>query len=186
MRFYHVFYGPVLLFRGSVQPVPENVKVSIVQDFYRGKVTKTDVQDQFVLDQQYRDAVAAIEKGQITKASSTDSPDDATPKEVDKREPFYRSPKAFWLFLKRTVLYGMFVDVVDEQNRSNGSKLDDILAKNIQEVHSYAHKFDNKVEYLYSMLQVFTATTTSFAHGYAPTIIILIPDPTTFLMPWPH
>ena len=169
IRFYHVFLGPALLFRGPVPPVPENVKVSIVQDFYRGKITKTDLQGEN-LNRTYEDVVKAMETGQ-TKISVPDSPSPAlqTPetKPDEKREPFYKSWRALWNFLKRTVLFGMFVDVVDEQNRSNGSKLDNILAKNVAEVHSYAHKYDNKVEYLYSMLQVFTATTASFAHGYS-------------------
>jgi len=192
LGFYHVFIGPALLFRGPVPPVPENVKVSVVQDFYRGKITKTDLmRDPSVLDRQYDEAVAAMETGQ-TKFDVPDSPvvgpaqGVASNKLEEEKEPFYKSPMAFWKFLKRTVLFGMFVDVVDEQNRSNGSKLDDILAKNVAEVHSYAHKYDNKVEYLYSMLQVFTATTASFAHGY-----ILLGereltdlDPTTFPMRW--
>src|SRR5579862_6012564 len=176
IRFYHVFWGPALLFRGPVPPVPENVKVAVVQDFYRGKVTKTDLQNPTVVDQRYEDAINSVEAGNLSnskEASSTDSPVDENTQRrgttglenVDKPEPFYRSPHAFWNFLKRTVLFGMFVEVVEEQSRSNGSKLDNLLAKNVEEVHSYAHKYDNKTEYLYSMLQVFTATTASFAHG---------------------
>jgi len=167
IRFYHVFFGPILLFRGPVPPVPENIKVSVVQDFYRGKITKTDIDGNANLDQQFQDTVATIENGQTsTEAKETEASQGAsTPAEEEVKEPFYKSWNALWKFLKRTVLYGLFVDVVDDQSRSNGSKLDNILAKNVAEVHSYAHKFDNKTEYLYSMLQVFTATTASFAHG---------------------
>jgi len=129
LRFYHVFFGPALLFRGPVPPVPENVEVSVVQDFYRGKLTKTDLTtDQSVLDRQYDETVAAMETGK-TDIAAPDSPivvaaDGPGKKLEEDREPFYKSPRAFWKFLQRTILFGMFVDVVDEQDRSNGSKLD--------------------------------------------------------------
>jgi len=174
IRFYHVFLGPALLFRGPVPPVPENVKVAVVQDFYRGKITKTDLQNQAVVDQGYQDTIHNIEKGGKGPSNEAASSNDSAPtprdgatslEHVDKPEPFYRSLRAFWYFLRRTVLRGMFVEVVDHQSRSNGSKLDGLLSKNVAEVHSYADKYDNKTEYLYSMLQIFTATTASFAHG---------------------
>jgi sodium-dependent phosphate transporter len=177
IRFYHVFWGPALLYRGPVPPPPENHKVEIVQDFYRGKITQTDIQNQAALD---TNVEAQVKNGKET--SSTDSPiDEATPREgaqrladVDKPEPFYKSWNGFWKFLKRTVLYGMFVEVVEEQGRSNGSKLDNLLSKNVAEAHANAKKYDNKTEYLYSMLQVFTATTASFAHGYLTVLIMLM------------
>lgn len=195
IRFYHVFWGPVLLFRGPVPPVPENVKVEIVQDFYRGKITQTDLQDQAALDAAYQEALnnqhSTVEKGK--DSASTESPvvAETSPREgaqrladVDKPEPFYKSPGAFWKFLKRTVLYGMFVEVVEEQGRSNGSKLDNLLSKNVKEVHANAKKYDNKTEYLYSMLQVFTATTASFAHGYDISCTLLILDRMMFQTQW--
>lgn len=173
IRFYHVFWGPALLFRGPVPPKPEHHDGSVVQDFYRGKITKQDILPKSG-EQDTIHPTEAKEEGptpvkEIT--SSVESPTDngARPlSKVDKPEPFYKSPLAFWLFLKRTILYGMFVEVVEEQGRSNGSKLDNLLSKNLAETHAHAHKYDNKTEYLYSMLQVFTATTASFAHGYLP------------------
>ena len=173
IRFYHVFWGPALLFRGPVPPKPEGHDGSVVQDFYRGKITKQDVLAKSP-EQDIVTSTEAKEEGRIPvkeTTSSLDSPSGAQPlSTVDKPEPFYKSWNAFWLFLKRTVLRGMFVEVVEEQNRSNGSKLDNLLSKNLAETHAHAHKYDNKTEYLYSMLQVFTATTASFAHGYLPSL----------------
>lgn len=178
IRWYHIFVGPFLLRRGPVPPVPEGVKVQIVQDFYRGHITKTDIQNGATIDEQYEAALAAIdvENGKPLKdgAKTEGNGDLITPQEttaapldqVDKPEPFYRTPQAFWMFLKRTVLRGLFVPVVEEQSRTDGSKLNRYLAQNIRDVHARAHKYDNKTEYLYSMLQAFTATTASFAHGY--------------------
>ena len=173
MRFYHVFWGPALLFRGPVPPKPEDHDGSVVQDFYRGKVTKQDILAKSG-EQDIVTSTEAKEEGPIPvkeTTSSLDSPSGAQPlSAIDKPEPFYKSWNAFWLFLKRTVLRGMFVEVVEEQNRSSGSKLDNLLSKNLAETHAHAHKYDNKTEYLYSMLQVFTATTASFAHGYLPSL----------------
>jgi len=177
IRWYHIFVGPFLLRRGPVSPVPEGVKVQIVQDFYRGHVTKTDIQSGATIDEQYRAALAAIdvENGKPLKDGATEGIGNlitgqettAVPlDQVDTPEPFYRTPQAFWIFLKRTVLRGLFVPVVEEQSRTGGSKLNRYLAQNIRDIHARAHKYDNKTEYLYSMLQAFTATTASFAHGY--------------------
>lgn len=171
IRFYHVFWGPALLFRGPVPPPPANHNGQVIQDFYRGKVTKQDLQ-QSPMDQNVITTKEAKEEGQVPVKETTSSLDSPAPEsgarplaEIDKPEAFYKNPNAFWQFLKRTVLRGMFVEVVESQNRSNGSKLDNLLSKNVAETHAHAHKYDNKTEYLYSMLQVFTATTASFAHG---------------------
>jgi solute carrier family 20 (sodium-dependent phosphate transporter) len=173
IRFYHVFWGPALLFRGPVPPHPTDANVQVVQDFYRGKITKQDLQKS-ALEQDVIATKEAKEEGPAPvkeTTSSLDSPTETNARplaEVDRPEAFYKSPSAFWQFLKRTVLRGMFVEVVEEQSRSNGSRLDNLLSKNVAETHAHAHKYDNKTEYLYSMLQVFTATTASFAHGYPP------------------
>jgi solute carrier family 20 (sodium-dependent phosphate transporter) len=189
IRWYHVFLGPALMFRGPVPPVPENVRVEVVQDFYRGTITKDDLraEDPATLDRQFQEAISTVEQA-IPSDSDSDSDHhekkEAPIKEKPKREPFYKSWGALWQFLKGTVLHGLFVDVLDEQNRSNGSNLDNLLAKNVKEVHAYGNKYDNKTEYLYSMLQVFTATTASFAHGYDHSSYILIKVPMMFPMPW--
>lgn len=184
IRWYHIFIGPSLYFRGPVPPVPADVKVQVVQDYYRGHVTKDDLQEGVSLDEQYRIALArAAEEERVASHLVTTNPskeeaeaktppdsgleqNSGTPLEsVDKPEPFYKSGMAFWLFLKRTVLFGLFVPVVEQQSREAGTKLEKILARNVRNVHARAHKYDNKTEYLYSMLQAFTATTASFAHG---------------------
>ena len=180
MRWYHIFLGPALCFRGPVPPIPVGVKTQIVQDYYRGHVTKDDVIAQTTLDEQYQDELSDDEKKGITyqlhgpDTGSTSAPhplegaNDA--ENFDRQEP---SQMSFWLFLRRTVLRGLFVPVVEEQSRTSGTKLEKYLAQNIKDVHARAHKYDNKAEYLYSMLQAFTATTASFAHGYISCPILL-------------
>jgi solute carrier family 20 (sodium-dependent phosphate transporter) len=204
LRWYHVFIGPTLYFRGPVPPVPQDVKVQVVQDYYRGHITKDDLQEGVSLDEQYRAALArAAEEERIASHlvsvnPSKEGAEAITPPEsgsdhqvsgrplaaVDKPEPFYKSPTAFWLFLKRTVLRGLFVPVIEEQSRQGGSKLEKVLAKNVLNVHARAHKYDNKTEYLYSMLQAFTATTASFAHGYLSVPLLLTLVPTMWPMQW--
>lgn len=182
LRWYHIFLGPALWFKGPVPPVPVNVKVQVVQDYYRGHITKDDLQAGVSLDEQYRAALAQstdverVAPHLVTEKTTTTSKDElhttleqqsenAALETVDKPERFYKGPMAFWLFLKWTVLFGLFVSVVEEQTRTTGTALQKMLAKNVRDVHAYAHKYDNKTEYPYSMLQAFTATTASFAHG---------------------
>jgi len=175
IRWYHIFLGPALLFRGPVPPIPEDVKVQVVQDYYRGHITKEDLQADGTLDDRFNRVMHEVENQKRDDPENGTPPSNSTPvaedgvsrslENVDKPQPFYKSPMAFWLFLKRTVLRGMFVEVVEEQTRGGGSALHRALGKNVMETHSRAHKYDNKTEYLYSMLQAFTATTASFAHG---------------------
>ena len=207
IRWYHIFLGPSLLFRGPVPPVPENIKHQVVQDYYRGHITKEDLQPGVRLDEQY--AAALADAAEAERAAShlvlndSDGKDNHSSKpielepspetfpleSVDRPEPFYKNFTAFWLFLKRTILRGMFIPVVEQQTRTDGSKFDQLLARNIRDVHARAHKYDNKTEYLYSLLQAFTATTASFAHGYVTYVLprcLLASDQTMSPTQWVH
>ena len=186
MRWYHVFFGPALLFKGPVPPVPENVKVEIVQDFYRGHSANEDVKPARDSSDNQSEAILAsddlnsscmeLDNEGIKEAGSLSSllaDEDSTNKSIRLHQddidiPFY---KKFWLLAKRTVFRGLFVSVVKEQTRGGGSKLEQMLSENIGEMHSRSARYDNKTEYLYSLLQVFTATTASFAHGYPHLLI---------------
>ncbi|KAL2071021.1 hypothetical protein VTL71DRAFT_14047 [Oculimacula yallundae] len=51
------------------------------------------------------------------------------------------------------------LDVISMQKRN------DILSWNIEDMHARAPRYDNRAEYMYSALQVMTASATSFIHG---------------------
>ena len=139
VKWYHVFKGPLIL---STVPELGGYSGSVVQDFYRGHVTKGNNE---------------------TRSLEMSSPVPPTPaplESVDKLRLMYR----VWIFLQRTVFYGLFVDVVEEQKKV-GTGVQKFMSGNKDAVHAQADRFDNKTEYLYSLLQVFTATIAAFSHG---------------------
>src|SRR5262249_19117144 len=43
IKWYHIFYGPLLLRRGEVPPRPEDVDAKVVPDYYRGHKTAEEL-----------------------------------------------------------------------------------------------------------------------------------------------
>ncbi|KAG0644182.1 phosphate transporter [Tuber brumale] len=162
LRWYDIFYGPLLLRRGPVPEAPEGAQTQIVQDYYRGKATKADLEAANIKP-------SAVAEMEATRAD-THSDDLAIQKEsganlrtLDEVEradtgPWY-APKNLWKIVVDAALHGVRVDVIAEQGRSSK------LAGNVNDMHARATRFDNKTEHLYSFLQILTAATASFAHG---------------------
>lgn len=65
-------------------------------------------------------------------------------------------PKLIWLI----IIHGWTQDVIS--NQLNG---DSALAGDLKDMHARSKYYDNKIEYLFSLLQAITACTMSFAHG---------------------
>ncbi|ODV60028.1 inorganic phosphate transporter [Ascoidea rubescens DSM 1968] len=65
-------------------------------------------------------------------------------------------PKLIWLVF----IHGITQDIISNQVHDKG-----VLAGNLKNVHVASKIYDNKVEYLFSILQAVTATAMSFAHG---------------------
>ncbi|KAK4101156.1 phosphate-repressible phosphate permease [Parathielavia hyrcaniae] len=173
LRWYHVFFGPALFFRGPVPPAPEGQTMTF-KDFYAGKATKADIEARKAAERDDVEVVAtkpnekgangegsddgsAEPKGQSPLANVTEPPRKSMvgPKPEGK---WYEVAVLFW-WLKWAVLRGVDQDVVNA--KSTHSK----LASNIDEVHAHADRFDNKTEYIYTFLQIMTACTASFTHG---------------------
>ncbi|KAK1841309.1 phosphate-repressible na+ phosphate cotransporter, partial [Colletotrichum chrysophilum] len=67
-------------------------------------------------------------------------------------------PVLLWR-LNRLVLRGLEKDVVTLQKRNA------LLSWDIEDMHARAPHYDNRAEYMYSALQILTASTASFIHG---------------------
>ncbi|KAK4120597.1 phosphate-repressible phosphate permease [Parathielavia appendiculata] len=170
LRWYHVFLGPVLLFRGPVPPPPEG-KALVLKDFYAGKATKESLEARKAAERNDVELVGAKpnEKGEGSDAGSAE-PTTQSPlanvtapphKSLVGPKPegkWYEGAVLFW-YVKWALLRGVDKEVVNA--KSTHSK----LAANIDEVHAYADHFDNRTEYVYTFLQVMTACTASFTHG---------------------
>jgi sodium-dependent phosphate transporter len=167
LQWYHVFLGPLVLRRGEPAPAPEGYNV--VQDYYRGHKTLEELQ---------------AERANLERSNPSDEETDsavregdkegkdghvvAAPAEVEEKKftligsrpegAAYSPAVLFWQF-RRFFFRGIEQDVVGLQKKRN------ILTGDLEMVHAHAHHYDNKAEYMYSFLQVMTASTASFTHG---------------------
>lgn len=73
---------------------------------------------------------------------------------------FKQGPKQWPYLLWLVVSHGFTQDIIHNQVHHK-----DILAGNLSQMHSKSKFYDNKIEFLFSLLQAITAATMSFAHG---------------------
>jgi phosphate/sulfate permease len=69
------------------------------------------------------------------------------------------SPKVLFWLIKHYFFRGVEQDIVSMQKKRN------LLTGDLEMVHAHAEHFENRAEYMFSFLQVLTASTASFAHG---------------------
>jgi sodium-dependent phosphate transporter len=163
LRWYHIFFGPLLLRRGEVPPNPD--AKAVVQDYYRGYATAdgiviseapaandSDVEKQAEPESKATDPVVFPT---ATTNSSNSIDDTVKPVRQGKWYTPANLPHSVW----KGLMHGVNQDVVNMQKEK------DILAGDINKLHAAAPHYDNKAEHTYSFLQILTAATASFAHG---------------------
>jgi sodium-dependent phosphate transporter len=170
LRWYHIIQGPLLLRRPEPPVQPEGYSGGI-RDFYEGHLDKEALAA--VRAERAERTHEAADRGEPlavdaerAETSGSDSDSGKKPGSDGKagfvgpkpEGPFYSRPVLFWYF-KWFFLRGVDQDIVGQQSRKSR------LAKNIEDVHAHGQHFENKAEYLYSFLQVMTASAMSFAHG---------------------
>lgn len=187
LRWYHIFMGPLLLKRGEVTPSAEDSD-HIVQNYYRGHLTMDELHAKQALDsdehvknqehvadpspnttstdlESHTDVPEHAEKSALSIDASKSKP--ILPVRLDHKPivgpkpegKFFTSPVLFWWF-KNIVFHGVDQDIVGQQNLDRNFLAGDLVA-----MHARAEHYNNKVEYMYSFLQVMTAATASFTHG---------------------
>lgn len=150
LKWYHVFVGPKYWFMSTdnIPPMPENHQTVI--DYYEGRrleEPKPSVDGK-------ADSVD-IELVSVTTGHSA-------PKQTTKQLWFLllkQGPKKWPYLLWLVVSHGFTKDVISTQ--MNGGA----LAGDLSAVHGKSKFYDNRIEFLYSLLQAITAGTMSFAHG---------------------
>lgn len=179
LRYYHILMGPFLLQRPEPTPPPEGYQG--IKDYYRGHKTmdelkaSRDAQVHAGLEDEEKRGDLA-QKGPSTSDNGARSDSDdgntapAPPLLVEKNPDLFEiigprpdggmfSPAIlFWQF-KRIFFRGVEQDIIAQQKKAN------ILSGDIETTHAHAAHYDNKSEYLYSFLQVLTASAASFTHG---------------------
>ncbi|OCK91135.1 phosphate transporter [Cenococcum geophilum 1.58] len=149
LQWWHILQGPLLLRLGEIPPRPEGV--SDVQDYYRGHLTKEELEAKQAQEGNSDD----VEKhpNVLSSAEENSSSSDVV---ASNSQMAPRLGNSLWPI---AVLHGVEKDVVSAQSKSN------ILTGNLEEMHARAENYDNKAEYAYSFLQIMIAATASFTHG---------------------
>lgn len=176
LKSYHVLMGPLLLRRADPPPPPEGYQA--VQNYYAGHMTMEELQAK-------RAAAADVENAAVTKEKGLEASDDVVNSDSDSGKPHRASvpleaeePKPwsiigerpagksnfhpavlFWYF-KRVFFRGVEKDVLSMQK-----KRDFLTGDHLDDIHARAQHYDNRAEYMYSFLQVLTASAASFTHG---------------------
>lgn len=179
LKHYQLLVGPTLFFKSTdnIPPMPENHQLTI--DYYEGRrVEESTVSSLSVYDQETQ--IQSHHSG-----SGEGSLNDI--KEVNTKEPINESidilkmethveekvsnKKLWWSLLKQgpkkwprlcwlLLSHGWTQDVIGSQVNSN-----DALSGDLKGMYQRSEFYDNKLEYVYSVLQAVTAGTMSFAHG---------------------
>ncbi|KAI5955101.1 PHO89 [Candida jiufengensis] len=191
LKWYDIFRGPIYWFKSTdnIPPMPEGHNLTL--DYYEGRrydesgnvldrdgnaintnTTTNNVNDSDSVDRKTDDN-SDIEKSQSINVQ--DNKLVKTESEIkDNRSSFEKLPKTFkeygklikaspknWplcIFLIAT--HGVRQDIISDQANSK-----DMLAGDLHKMHTASKYYDNKIEFMYSLLQVITACTMSFAHG---------------------
>ena len=150
LRWFDVYRGPTFYFMSTdnIPPMPENHQLTI--DYYKGRRPEEP------------------KPQQDTKADSVDielvsvTTDHSVPQQTTRQLWFLllkQGPKKWPYLLWLVVSHGFTKDVISTQ--MNGGA----LAGDLRAVHGKSKIYDNRIEFLYSLLQAITAGTMSFAHG---------------------
>jgi len=209
---YHLFLGPLIWKMGPVPWCPEEQRI-VVQNYYRGHLTAEELAARDASLVLLREAtelgarMAAHSPKSVSTFPTPTSPSTTvvtSPMSVEtavgRNTPVSTPPtpttatetprdKNFvtWVWyialpkIKEWLMHGVNQDIVHLQQRDSRQN----RTRRLEKMHARAAHYDNQTEHLYSFLQVLTASTQSFAHGYPPISSNphLIPDPTTLPMP---
>ena len=180
LRWWHIPMGVFLLWRPEPPPQPEGAQGGIT-DFYAGHLTKeeldalrnrnsrnADIESTRVQvdgGEGQKDVGSEPEAKPVGKDSEYGSEPEQRPGYEHKsivgpkpEGPWYSAPALFWRF-KWFFLRGVDQDIINQQKKESK------LTGDLDAMHAHAKHYDNRAEYLYSFLQVLTASTASFAHG---------------------
>lgn len=166
LRSWEIIYGPLLLKRGPVEPMPQGHTGEIITNYYAGHATRADLETAAAAAEN-NDNIGEINDKELNSFTAFDDLDNAKRtdqvsalEETEKKDAGpWCAPKNLVRIVWKAFMHGVNVDVVASQNESTR------LANNIEDMQARAAHYDNKVEHLYSFLQVLTAATSSFTHG---------------------
>ncbi|KAI5957430.1 PHO89 [Candida margitis] len=179
LKWYDIFRGPIYWFKSTdnIPPMPEGH--SLTEDYYRGRrydeagnLIDSDGKVESDSVDGKSDSHDEISQEDIEKVQSVNVQElPATNKPAEKKHKLPRGFPKYWALAKESpknwplciflvLTHGVRQDIISNQA---GSK--DMLAGDLHKMHTASKYYDNKIEFMYSLLQAITACTMSFAHG---------------------
>ncbi|KAI9372832.1 phosphate transporter [Aspergillus egyptiacus] len=166
LRPWHLLLGPLVLRRGEVPPRPAHVKT--VQNYYRGHKTMEELQaersagrDEETASSSEQKAEPKVEPQPVPSSVSVSVSEPQETLNISGPRPegsAFHPAVLFWQ-AKRLFFRGIEQDIVALQKKR------DFLSGDLEMTHAHAQHYDNRAEYMFTFLQVLTASTASFAHG---------------------
>ena len=159
LKWYDIFRGPTFYFKplDQIPPMPEGHELVI--DFYKGRRPEENLVDD-------REEHLESKRSSINTSDHEISSETVSLKQGKDQSTasYWRSllmqgpkqwPRLMWLI----VSHGFTQDVISTQVAGG------TLGHNVKAMHAKSKFYDNRIEYLFSLLQAITACTMSFAHG---------------------
>ncbi|SCU81043.1 LADA_0B10902g1_1 [Lachancea dasiensis] len=157
LKLYDILRGPTFYFKStdSIPPMPENHNLTI--DYYEGRRPSDDSLSK---SEDEESKASGHKEFSIERQPTVKSEDEKIPTKKLWWSLFKEGPKRWphlaWLMIS----HGWTQDVLKAQVHDK-----DMLSGNLQDMYKRSKFYDNRVEYIYSVLQAITAATMSFAHG---------------------
>lgn len=177
LKWWMVWRGPWLLKRPAPPSPPAGVPRLNIQNYYRGHMSPEELAYFRASENLLTSVQNANEAADLDKQEDLILPPPAQSRpEMPYRTPsshgsdasylippcpegeWHSLPVLVWRF-NRILLRGLEKDVVSLQKRHS------VLSWDLADMHSRAARYDNRVEYMYSALQILTAASASFIHG---------------------
>lgn len=160
VKWYDIFKGPTFYFKSTddIPPIPEGVQLTI--DYYAGRRPNENANSKKIDEENIEaleDSKQSVTSYTLNSVVSTEKPEKTSTLwfRLLKQGP-KQWPHLMWL----VVSHGFTKDVISDQVNHSG-----VLGANVKDMHKKSKFYDNRLEYLFSLLQVITACTMSFSHG---------------------
>lgn len=166
LKWYDIFRAPTFYFKSTdnIPPMPQGHQLTI--DYYEGRrytedevseVSK-DISDEENKVEDSSDEITTQVKEQKSGWFVNACPPDMTTKQYWLS--CAKQPSKWGHLVWQFIIHGWVQDVISLQVISKGA-----LAGDLKKMHLSSKFYDNRIEFMYSILQCITAGTMSFAHG---------------------
>ncbi|KAK5654238.1 hypothetical protein OQA88_7413 [Cercophora sp. LCS_1] len=171
LKWYMIWRGPFLLKRSPPPSPPPGISRVNITNYYRGHLTLDELATVRASESLLSSVQSARSPADLEKDTSLILPPPAlspTPPRsrgsplVPPRPPGpWYTPRVLLHLINRVLLRGLEKDIISLQKHHPTS----VLSWDLADMHSHSKRYDNRVEYMYSSLQIITASAASFIHG---------------------